>query len=246
MNIWLRFVLAIFFWLLIWTLVSAIIGKEVLFASPRAVADKLILLMTDHLFYRDIFNSLAHVCIGFITAVVVACFFSILSLYVPISYDLLSPFFSFVKATPVASFILIAFLIFGSQRLSVLISFLMALPVLYGNLADGFRSVSKGELDAARVFNMSSTSRLRYIYLPHAVPFFLSGCSISLGLAWKAGVAAEVIGLARFSLGERLYNAKLFLDTAEVFATTIVIVVVSWITEKLAMKTMQLLCNKLL
>ena len=93
---------------------------------------------------------------------------------------------------------------------------------------------------------MSSTSRLRYIYLPHAVPFFLSGCSISLGLAWKAGVAAEVIGLARFSLGERLYNAKLFLDTAEVFATTIVIVVVSWITEKLAMKTMQLLCNKLL
>jgi NitT/TauT family transport system permease protein len=122
----------------------------------------------------------------------------------------------------------------------------MALPILYGNIADGLRSVGSKQLDAARVYNMSGVSRLRYIYIPEAVPFFLSGCSVSLGLAWKAGVAAEVIGLARFSLGERLYNAKLFLDTSEVFATTIIIVAVSWITEKLAMKSIESLCNKLL
>ncbi len=246
MKKWEKILLVICFWLAVWSIVSFLVGKEVLIASPKSVAEKMLSLLTDRLFYRDIYNSLQHICLGFLCALLASCIFSLLSLIFPFLFDLLSPLFSFIKATPVASFILIAFLIFGSQRLSVLISFLMALPILYGNIADGLRSVGSKQLDAARVYNMSGVSRLRYIYIPEAVPFFLSGCSVSLGLAWKAGVAAEVIGLARFSLGERLYNAKLFLDTSEVFATTIIIVAVSWITEKLAMKSIESLCNKLL
>ena len=246
MKKWERILFVTCFWLGVWSLVSFWVGKEVLISSPRSVAEKMLSLLTDRLFYRDISNSLSHICLGFLCALLASCVFSLLSLIFPFLFDLFSPLFSFIKATPVASFILIAFLIFGSQRLSVLISFLMALPVLYGNLEDGLRSVSSNQLDAARVYNMNGLSRLRYIYLPEAVPFFLSGCSVSLGLAWKAGVAAEVIGLARFSLGERLYNAKLFLDTSEVFATTIVIVAVSWITEKLVMKSIESLCNRLL
>ena len=98
-------------------------------------------------------------------------------------------------------------------------------------------------MEAAHVYNMPESLKLRYIYLPHAVPFFLSGCKVAIGLAWKSGVAAEVIGLARYSLGERLYNAKLFLDTSQVFAITIVIILLSWLTEKCLMFCLSKLCN---
>ena len=245
-NKWIRSFLTVCFWLAVWEILAIVIGKEVLFASPLSVFRKLCGLLKDVSFYRDIVNSLVNILEGFLGALIVACMLSIFSLAVPAVYDVLSPFFSFVKATPVASFILIAFLVFGSQRLSVFISFLMALPVLYGNLTDGLRSVPSKELDAARVFNMRKTTRLRYIYLPAAVPYFLSGCTVSLGLSWKAGVAAEVIGLARFSLGERLYNAKLFLDTSEVFATTVVIVLMSWLTERLIVYFLKRLSSHIL
>ena len=101
-------------------------------------------------------------------------------------------------------------------------------------------------MDAARVYNMHDKSIWRYIYIPHSVPFLLSGCSVSLGLAWKSGIAAEVIGIARHSLGEHLYDAKLFLDTPQVFAVTLVIILLSWACEKIILFALSRLCYTIL
>ncbi len=237
---------AIAFWLIVWQLIAMLVGKEVLFASPVRVLQSLAGLARDTAFYRDIFNSLFHVLLGFFSALLLALILSFLSVWFPVAYSVLSPLFTFIKSTPVAAFILMAFLIFGSQGLSTFISFLMALPILYTNITDGLRSVPKPMLDAARVYDMHPKTKWRYIYIPEAVPYFLSGCSVSLGLAWKSGIAAEVIGIARHSLGEHLYDAKLFLDTPQVFAVTVVIVILSWACEKLIMWGLRKVCTAFL
>ena len=234
----------ILLWILIWQLLAIIVGKEVLFASPINVIKCLLELLRDPLFIKDIFNSLYHILLGFTVSLILALILSFISIRIPIVYSFLSPFFTFIKSTPVAAFILMAFLVFGSQGLSSFICFLMALPILYTNLTDGLLSVPKPMMDAARVYNMPDNSKWRYIYLPHSVPFFLSGCSVSLGLAWKSGIAAEVIGITRHSLGEHLYDAKLYLDTPQVFAVTIVIVFLSWTCEKLIMYALKAICKK--
>ena len=64
------------------------------------------------------------------------------------------------------------------------------------------------------------------------LPYFLSACRLSLGMCWKAGVAAEVIGVPSGSIGEKLYNAKIYLNTPDLFAWTIVIIVISFVFEK--------------
>ena len=58
-------------------------------------------------------------------------------------------------------------------------------------------------------------------------------CRLACGLCWKSGVAAEVIGLPSGSIGERLYDAKIYLNTGEVLAWTLVIVLISLACEKL-------------
>ena len=63
------------------------------------------------------------------------------------------------------------------------------------------------------------------------LPYFLSACRLSLGMCWKAGVAAEVIGVSSGSIGEKLYNAKIYLNTPDLFAWTIVIIVISFVFE---------------
>lgn len=237
--------LIVVLWIAIWQVLSSIIKQEVLLPSPIHVLFSLLQLVKETSYYRDIFNSLYHVLYGYFLALIFSCFLSLLSARNQGIKSIVSPLFTFIKSTPVASFILLAFLLFGSQGLSSFICFLMSLPIMYTNLLEGLTSIPKTMLDAAKVYNMSSKDQFRYIYLPNAIPFFLSGCSVSLGLAWKSGIAAEVIGIARYSLGERLYNAKLFLDTSQLFAVTITIILLSWLSEKVILFFMHKACSLL-
>ena len=57
--------------------------------------------------------------------------------------------------------------------------------------------------------------------------------STALGLCWKAGTAAEVIALSGGSIGEKLYHAKIYFETADLFAWTAAIVLISALFERL-------------
>ena len=115
----------------------------------------------------------------------------------------------------------------------VFIAFLMVLPIIYTNMLEGITNTDKKLLEMADVFHIGLFRRIHYIYLPQLMPYFLAACSVSLGLAWKSGIAAEVIGIPDGSIGEKLYKAKLYLNSTDLFAWTVAIVVVSIVVEKL-------------
>ena len=99
--------------------------------------------------------------------------------------------------------------------------------------------------EMARVFRIPLLRRIRCIALPQVAPYFRAGCALGLGLCWKAGVAAEVIGMPVPSIGERLQQAKVYLDTPELFAWTLVIVLISVGFEKLFMAALGALERRL-
>ena len=145
---------------------------------------------------------------------------------------LIVPVIAVVKSTPVASFIILCLIWIPSRNLSVFISFLMVLPVIYTNILEGIRQTDSKILEMAKVFQVNPGRKIRYIYVSQVLPYFLSACRLSLGMCWKAGVAAEVIGVPSGSIGEKLYNAKIYLNTSDLFAWTIVIIVISFVFEK--------------
>ena len=146
--------------------------------------------------------------------------------------ELLAPAMLAVRSIPVASFIILALILFSSRNLAVLISFLMVLPILYSSVLEGIRAADDQLLEMARLFRIPSRRCIRYVYLPQVLPYFRSACGSALGLCWKAGIAAEVIGMPRGSIGERLQQAKVYLDTPDLFAWTLVIVLVSLAFER--------------
>ncbi len=146
--------------------------------------------------------------------------------------ELLAPALLAIKSIPVASFIILALILFSSRNLAVLISFLIVLPVLYTNLLSGIRAADPQLLEMARVFRVPTLRGIRYVYLPPSAPILPVGLRLRPGMCWKSGIAAEVIGMPDGSIGEQLQQAKIYLNTPDLFAWTLVIVLVSLIFEK--------------
>lgn len=225
--------LAAGFWLLLWQLAAMALGQELLLASPVSVLRCLLELLPTGDFWRAVLFSFSRITLGFLLACLAGTALAALSARFSLVRELTAPLMSGVRSIPVASFIILVLLWVPSKSLSVVISFLMGTPVLYANILTGAQSMDRELAEMALVFRMPFPRRLRYLYLPQLMPFFRSACASGLGLCWKAGVAAEVIGLPDGSIGERLYEAKIYLETPSLFAWTLVIILISLLFEKL-------------
>lgn len=222
---------AVLVWLIVWQLVSMALNSDILLVSPLKVVIRLLELTGEISFWKSIVYSLLRIGGGFLTALLAGSLWAALSARFLLVRQLLAPVVLITKTIPVASFIILALVWFSSRNLAVLISFLMVFPVIYTNVLNGIIQTDRELLEMAEVFSVAAGRRIRYIYLPQVMPYLRAGCSVALGLCWKSGIAAEVIGMPKGSIGERLQQAKVYLDTADLFAWTLVIVVVSLLFE---------------
>lgn len=218
---------AICFWLFVWHFLSLKINSSIFLPSPEATYKALIRIGKRAGFWQTIFNTFSKIAKGFLLALIAGTILSVISAFVKIIDVLVSPFMRLLKTVPVASFIILALLWVKSDKLSVLISFVMVTPVVYINILQSFDNVDNNLLEMADIFNVGLLRRLRFIYVPALVSGFMSACKIGLGFCFKAGIAAEIIGLPFQSIGSELYKSKLYLMTDELFAWTVVIVLMS-------------------
>ena len=232
-------------WLLVWQGGSMAIQQEMLLASPVSVARTLFSLVQTGSFWRSILFSLSRMGTGFLLAFSVGLLLAVLSYRLHLVAVLFAPFMSVVKAAPVASYTIICLLFLPSRNLSACISFLMALPIVYTNVLEGLHATNKQLLEMASVFRVSKWRRVVYIYFSQLTPFLVSACSLSLGICWKSGIAAEVIGLPRGSIGENMYQAKVFVDTKTLLAWTIVVILISFLFEKAVLALLKQLTRKI-
>ena len=205
---------------------------HLLLASPIDALLRLGELAATAAFWRSVAVSSAHIIGGFLISCLLAVLLAALSARFQAVGELLAPLVAAVKAVPVVSFIILALVWLDAERLSLLISALMVFPTVYLNVLEGIRAADRQLLEMARVFRVPLGRQWKGIYLPAVLPHFRTAASLSLGLCWKAGIAAEVIGLPRGTMGEALYNAKVYYETADLFAWTAVIVLVSVVFER--------------
>lgn len=228
---WLRMALAVVFWIAVWQVACMAVGHEILIASPVAVAARLVELVPTVEFWASLGTSLARIFCGFALAVALGAAAATAAYRFALARTLLAPLVAAMKSVPVVAFIIVVLIWVPSRDLSIVISFLMGFPIVYTNVLEGLDSTDRDQLDAAAVLGIDGTGLARCVYGPHLVPYAQAACSLALGMCWKAGVAAEVIGLPANTIGEHLYDAKVYLQTPDLFAWTIVIIVLSLVFE---------------
>ncbi len=229
----LRTLAVIVFWILIWWGASSIVNREVMLPSPIRVITRLFELSLTSVFWLSMALSLARVIAGFMLGLLFGVVLASASYKVPVLRYLFSPLLTAIKATPVASFIILALVWLGKNSVPVFTAFLMVIPVIWSNVYTGLSNIDKNLTEVTKVFGFSRFKTIKILIIPSVMPYFFSGAVTGIGLAWKASVAAEVLCTPSNSVGKMLYDSKLYLESADLFAWTASVIVFSIILERL-------------
>ena len=227
---------AVAVWLLLWQLASMAVGLPLLLPSPLAVLLRFGQLCTGADFWLTVASSLLRILLGFLPGVLFGTALAGLCWRFRLVDALARPLLGVLKSTPVASFIILALVWVKTTWLATVISFIMVLPLIYANVREGIDSADRQLLEMAQVFRLSRRKTFRYCYLPAILPFFLSAVSSALGFAWKSGIAAEVLGRPARAIGSQIYDSKIYLETPDLFAWTLVVILLSVLLERLAVR----------
>lgn len=230
-SVWLKKAGIIAFWVVLWQIGAVLIDNPIFLVGPLDTIRVLSVLAVSPDFWAAIWFSFARISLGFLIAFAGGLLTGTLSCWKPIIDDFLAPPIHFMKSIPVASFVILALIWTGSKNLSVFISFIVVYPMIHVNTLAGLRSTDPKLLEMAKVFRVPIWRQAMSIYRISLYPYLASAMKTALGMGFKSGIAAEVIGVPTGSIGEGLYMSKIYLSTAELFSWTIVIICVSVLFE---------------
>ena len=235
----LRIVIPPVFWLGVWQLAAMAVGLELLLPGPAAVGKHLLALMRTADFYLSAGATLWRVFLGLLWGGLAGAALALLTHLSPWADAVVSPAVRVVRATPVVSFILLIYLWVARTAVPWVIAGLMVLPVMWGSLTAGLASLDQNLLELGRAYRFAPLKQLRLIWLPSLRSHFSAGLLTAFGLAWKSGVAAEVLCPPDRAVGSRLQQAKLGLETADLFAWTLTVVALSLALERVLRRALE-------
>ncbi len=227
------------FWLAIWQLLDVIIDNRLVLAGPIRVAQALVEQIGQPDFWVICGASFGRIALGFLLSFVVGFLLALMSCRHRLFRDFVDPIISLLRTIPVASFIILLLIWVGNQALTVFLAFFIVLPLIYTNMVTGFESVDRQMLEMARVYKLSRWRTFLYIYRPAFMPLLMSSTKISLGMTWKSGIMAEVLATPKPSIGKEMATARTFLDTPDLLAWTVVVMVLSFLFEKAFMELLK-------
>lgn len=226
-------------WLVLWQLASLWIDQSVILAGPVETMLSLAEQAMTAEFWQTVAFTFLRIAGGFLLAFFTGLGLGALVHKKPLAGEILAPAVTAMKSVPVVCFVILALVWLGSQRLTFVIVFVIVFPIIYLQTLEGLARADAKLLEMAQVFRLSGWKRLRYIYLPALLPSLVSGCKLALGMSWKSGIAAEVIGTPVHSIGQQLYFAKIYLEIDRLFAWTFVILLLCTIFERVFLAMME-------
>ena len=223
-----------------WEVADRLIGNRLVLAGPIRTLEALAAQVVKPNFWVISLASTARIAVGFLMSFTAGVLLALVAYRMRIVRDFVDPIISLLRTLPIVSFIIMLLIWVGPQNLTMFLAFFIVLPLIYTNVLSGFESVDPQMLEMARVFRLSPWHTFMYVYRPAVMPFLASSCKISLGMSWKSGIMAEVLAMPDPSIGKQMNTARTFLNTPDLFAWTVVVMILSLAFEKLFMQLVKL------
>lgn len=234
----LKIIIPIIFWFSVWQLFAILADNSYFFPTVSETCSALLAILASAATYKIVGLTLFRVTLGLILGIIFGCLLAVVSNRLAAVRITVSPLISMIKSTPVATFIIILYVIMRGDILPVFIAFLMVLPLIWQNLTDGYDSIDENLSEVCDAYQFTYRKRFKYLVLPALLKYLIPAVITASGLAWKAEISAEIIVNTVDSIGAMIYNAQYAFDTARAFAWTLIIIFMSIILEITAKKAL--------
>lgn len=226
-------------WIIVWHIIYVIVNKPILIPSPFNTIKALIEMTKQKQFYLDAGFTVIRVVTGVAVSMGIGSSTALVSYFFPLFKDILHPMVKLIQSTPVMAIIIVALVWFPSIYVPIFVCFLMCYPIAYNHTLTGLYSVDKDLLEMSKIYAVKKRYIITDIYLPHLRGATISILHLSMGMAWKVVIAAEVLAAAKKSIGYNMLNAKVYLETEQLFAWIIIIVFLSSVGESISIHLME-------
>ena len=216
----------IFLFLVLWELlIHAFNIKWYLLPPPTMIIDSI---------YSNFFSLMSSLAITLKVTLTALAMSVIISLCVAIIFyfsriveKTMMPITVVLQVTPIIAIApLISIWVDNSEIATLICAFLVAFFPLLTNTITGLKSTEKNHLDLMKLYRANKIQLLRYVVLPNALPYFLSGLKISTGLALIGAIVGEfVIGpiSGHSGLAYRIIESGYQLEIPKMFASVVLI-----------------------
>lgn len=235
----LKIVLPILLWIGVWEIAALSVNNNYFLPDVPSVTKELFGIVVTQDFFKTVLYTALRVISGLALGIIIGLVMATLSYKIPLVEITLAPLVSIIKATPIASFIVLLWISMSGNSLVILVAFLMVFPIIWQNTRDGFNSIDKELKEVAEAYGLSFTKKLKILYFPTIMRYLAPAVITASGLAWKSEIAAEIIAYVNNSIGQHINDGKRDFESTTVFAWTIIVIVISICLELLAKKLLK-------
>lgn len=215
----------------IWAVASAVVDVEIVLPSPIAVVVALGKLFAKQTFYRSLGLTLLRTVVAFALSLTVALVLSLLAKCFLAIGKVVAPIVTILRTVPTLAVILIVMMLLSnSANVAVAVSFLIVFPVCYSALSTTLNGTAKLD-EMCFVFDVTVWDKITKVYLPTLLPQLVEQLRSSLPLSLKVVIAGEVLAFPVYGIGKEMYKAQMGLDTATLFAYTVLAIAISFVVE---------------
>lgn len=224
--------LSFIFFLLVWEGVALHVNNSLLFPKVEEVVISLKNLLIDKSFIYILWNSLSR----FFISILISLFFSIILAVLSFRYEivryLITPFIVFLRAIPTIAIIILVLIWSSVERVPIVVGILILFPILYEGIIGGIKGVDKNLIKMSKVFKVSNTRIVKDIFIPSVYFSISSNIPSYMGLTFKVIIAGEVLSQESLSIGGEIFINKIYLESSNIFAWIIVVIVLNYLLEK--------------
>ena len=235
--------IALFILLAIWQVLASIPGLTTLPTPVRVVQETWMPLIaypfydrggTDKGLFWQVMASLQRVAIGYSFAAVIGIALGILVGMNQRVSKSLDPIFQILRTVPPLAWVPIALAALQqNQPAALFVIFITAIWPILINTAVGVRQIPSDYNNVAKVLQLPKSEYFFKILFPAALPYIFTGLRISIGLAWLAIIAAEIVMSGIVGIGFFIWNAYQNSQVSEIILALVYIGLVGWLLDKL-------------
>ena len=207
-------------------------GNAIIFPSIEETLVALLSEISD----GEIIIALIYTLLRTLSASTISFFIALTMAFLAYRYktvkEFIKPYLNVLKTIPTVALIVIALLLIGREGSVMVAIFLLAFPLFYNGILFALENIDDDLLRMTKTYDVSYIFKIKRIFLPLITDDIISTAKSALSLAFKVAVMSELLVQVHIGLGHELYFYRINILTPEVFALTLIMIVVSILFDK--------------